>query len=245
MRRMPNFLPLRASQLPGQIFPQDFDALWQRTLRGRYPVDSAKRDGPIRQQSLKQIGLECFAQEKFRQNTEAGACNQRRHHRITIVHAKRTRGPLAGRLAPLREAPDLRGHGVAVANAAVLCEVERMSRSPMFVEVSGCADQVARHSRCTRSEAPGWTAMRIAVSKPSPITSVVASFKCRSIDISGKAARNSGSSGATCITPKDTGAARRTRPRGALTWARATSSAASSRGDRANFWLSFPHPGSS
>src|ERR1700722_7436879 len=37
-----------------------------------------------------------------------------------------------------------------------------------------------------------------------------ASLTCRSIDISGKAAKNSGSSGATCNVAKDKGAARRT-----------------------------------
>jgi hypothetical protein len=50
-----------------------------------------------------------------------------------------------------------------------------------------------------------FTAMRIAASNPPTITSEIASLKWRSIDISGKAARNSGSSGATCNIPKERG----------------------------------------
>src|SRR5262245_40479081 len=69
--------------------------------------------------------------------------------------------------------------------------------------------------------------MRIAASKLLPIMSTVASLRCRSIDTSGYLARNSGSNGARCKTPKDMGAANRTRPRIAVDRASASSSAAS------------------
>ncbi len=59
------------------------------------------------------------------------------------------------------------------------------------------------------------------------MTSVIASLMCRSIDISGNAARNSGRRGATCCAPNETGAASRTMPRGACDRSRVASSAAS------------------
>ena len=45
-----------------------------------------------------------------------------------------------------------------------------------------------------------------AMRNPPTTTADIVSLKWRSIDISGKAARNSGSSGATCDLPKERGA---------------------------------------
>lgn len=104
-----------------------------------------------------------------------------------------------------------------------------MLRPPMLDQVSGRADQIARRPprrRATREES-GNTAMWIAASKPSPIMSTIAPLKWRSIETSGYEARNSGNRGARRNTPKDVGAASRTRPRGAADCASASSSAAS------------------
>ena len=97
------------------------------------------------QQSLEQVGREGLAQEKLREDAEAGARDKRRHHRITIIHAELARGPHAGGPTAFGEAPDFGRHGVDVPDAAVLSEVKRVVRSPMLVEISRRADQVARH----------------------------------------------------------------------------------------------------
>src|SRR6516164_8229062 len=69
--------------------------------------------------------------------------------------------------------------------------------------------------------------MRSPASKPSPIKSTVASLRWRSIVTSGYSSRNSGSSGATALTPNVMGTASRTWPRGAADCASASLSAAS------------------
>jgi hypothetical protein len=55
---------------------------------------------------------------------------RKRHPTWAYVPTRRTRGPHADGFATLREAPDLGVRGIAVADAAVLGEVERLAAGP-------------------------------------------------------------------------------------------------------------------
>src|ERR1700730_13027243 len=114
---------------------EDFDALRPRPSGRRHPVHGAKWERPIRQQSLEPTGGEGLAQNEFGQNAEPGSGDQGRHHRVAIVDAQWTRWPHGGGLTVFGKAPSLGRRRIAVANAAVLREVEWMSRSAMFVQV--------------------------------------------------------------------------------------------------------------
>src|SRR6266581_8057181 len=53
-------------QLREQEIAEDFESLWPRSARQRYPVDSAEWERPIGQQSLQSAGGERVAQNEFR-----------------------------------------------------------------------------------------------------------------------------------------------------------------------------------
>src|SRR5262249_15537182 len=129
--------PHRPGKVLDKKIAEDFDALWTRPPGRRHPVDGAKRERPIWQYSLQPARGERLAQNEFRQNAEPDAGAQGRHHRVAIVDAQRTRRPYGRGFAVLGKAPSLGRHRIAVANAAVLREVEWMPRSAMFVQVDG------------------------------------------------------------------------------------------------------------
>ncbi len=89
----------------------------------RPALPSAKRKRPIRQPS--RSAAKCVAQNELGEDADAGTRDQGRHHRLTIIHAQRTRRSHARGFAVLDEAPRLGRHRMAVADAAVLREADR------------------------------------------------------------------------------------------------------------------------
>jgi len=70
------------------------------------------------------------------------------YYRVPVIHAQRTGRPHGRGFASLGEAPSLRRHRVAVADAAVLREVEWMLRAAVLAQVGRGADQHRRLGQC-------------------------------------------------------------------------------------------------
>src|ERR1700742_1929769 len=106
---------------------QDLDASWSRPFERHDPIDGTERQRPVRYNSLEPAGLQRLAQEELRQHAQSRARDQGRHHRVAVVDAQRSRGPHAGGLLSLAETPYLAVGGEAVADAAMLGQMQGMS----------------------------------------------------------------------------------------------------------------------
>jgi hypothetical protein len=92
----------------------------------------------VRQQSLQTSVGERITHNEFRQNAKACSRNQGRHHGVPVIHAKQTRRPhRRGFPVIVCEAPSVRRHCICIADARMLCEVQRVLRPPTLAQVCG------------------------------------------------------------------------------------------------------------